>query len=398
MHDEQTPEDGYNASGDPSENGNENDINEQDTESANMPETPNDPPTTKPLKAALQRAQSNLNGDEKIPKPDDDLDAVEVLEGDGDAEKANGLGLAKDKGLRVDRETRQALRDVQRHMLLSQVSMGAEHRTLDRVETVYHPSNPLDSLNYVTPRRKTAWISTEQIENGINFLRERGRTPRVMFIEGLLPPLFARNLSSLNLEVETETPLMVYLRDGLHGQAPPEVKEPSPSPSLRVEIVSDLREVEVWWYVWRNAYYDVFTLGVEPIFVGRDMASLAMGKHIDIIIYRENLPFGAARVTVHEDTAHIVTVAIFKEMRTPDLVRLVKQMAMYEALQRGCRLVFAPGETPEERQINRSLGFMDFGSVVCYAAKRSKSVFVDADDLNKPLAQPILNLKRKLNA
>ena len=39
------------------------------------------------------------------------------------------------------------------------------------------------------------------------------------------------------------------------------------------------------------------------------------------------------------------------------------------ALQRGCELIFTIGEDDNEREISRANGFVDCGSMVCYAKK-----------------------------
>ncbi len=294
--------------------------------------------------------------------------------------------------VKVDREARQILRRIQAHLLNAQMSMGAKHDVVNLVEVIHHPENPIPSLNYVTPRQKTAWVSADQVRRGIDYLREQGRTPRVRYIEGLLPPLFARNLRQLDLTVESETPLMVYAKDGLHGETPPEINAPNPPYNLRLETVTDVRGAEVWWYVWQNAHYDVLTLGVEPLFVGRTVAEVTMGRQIDIIASQGSLPFGVARVTVDKDTAHIVSTAIFKEMQSPEMAYLLRHAALYEALQRGCSIVFASGETDVERETSRELGFIDFGSIVCYAASVDHTETNQTDD-TRPLVQPILNLR-----
>jgi hypothetical protein len=304
----------------------------------------------------------------------------------------NSDTLTEQLAVKVDREARQILRRIQAHLLNAQIALGAEHNVVNLVEVIHHPENPIPSLNYVTPRQKTAWVSADQVRRGMDYLSEQGRTPRVCYIEGLLPPLFARNLRQLNLTVETETPLMVFAKDGLHGNAPPEVTAPNPPYNLHLETVSDVRGAEVWWYVWQNAHYDVLTLGVEPLFVGRTVAEVTMGHQIDIIVSQASLPFGVARVTVYEDTAHIVSTAIFKEQQSPKMTRLLRHAALYEALQRGCSIVFASGETDVERETSRGLGFMDFGSVVCYAAPINHTETNPNDD-TRPLVQPILNLR-----
>jgi len=206
------------------------------------------------------------------------------------------------------------------------------------------------------------------IEPGLEHLRKLSRTPRVQYIEGLFPPMFAKELRKLDLKVEREMPMMVYKPGGINGHVPPEVKLPEAPDGVSIQHATDQRSIELWWYVWRNAHYDVLTLGVEPLFVGRDMAALKSGQQIDILAYRHGFPVGVARVSIHEQTGHILALALMKEARTPAMTSLLQTAAMQAALERNCELVFAPGETDEDRKLCREMGFMDFGSIVCYAA------------------------------
>jgi len=362
------------------------------------------------LRDALLNAQSQLETENKLPTAafEDEADEGETDEAEADTPKSalpqdtietaelrpRAKYQAGDKkprklGEKVERETRRVLRRVQDHLINAQLGLGAEHEVVDLTEVVYHPRNTISSLNYVTPRRRTAWVSSDQIQHGLDFLRDKGRTPRLQYIEGLYPPMFARNLGQLNLQVEQETPLMIYEHE--EGTPAPPPLRGDDDDHLRLVTVQDVRGMEVWWYVWRNAHYEVFTLGVEPLFVGRDMAAVAMGRQIDIIAYEGNFPFGVARVTLFEETAHIVSIAIFHELETPEVLKRIIHEALRVSLERGCSLVFKPGATSTDRDVSRGLGFVDFGSIVCYAAKSEPSQpQVSADDT---LAQPILDIK-----
>ncbi|MBZ0278448.1 MAG: hypothetical protein K8I60_20035, partial [Anaerolineae bacterium] len=156
---------------------------------------------------------------------------------------------------------------------------------------------------------------------------------------------------------------------------------------VTIELVNDQRGSEVWWYVWRNAYYDVLTLGVEPLFVGREMAAIKLGHQLDFLVFRYGFPVGVARLSIQGETAHLLALALLKESRTPSLVKALQTTVLKADLTRGITLIFAPGETETDRRLSRELGFVDFGSVVCYAAHNHNQPTAD-DDI---LAQPILS-------
>lgn len=373
----------------------------------NLPKTPEERPT---LRETLKQVQATLETGAKIPTQEEDAATTASC---GAELNPNEISQVMDplpprkapvmhitpmpaepgeNGNKVDRETRVLLRQVQAHLLNAHLWLGAEHQTLDLVEVLYHPASSLGSLNYVTPRQKTAWISSDQLQHGIDFLTKHDRTPRILYIEGLLPPLFARTLDQLGLVVENEVPVMVYSSEPFHGEPPAPILAPQLPEDLRIQVVTDLSTVEIWWYVWQNALYDVLTMGVEPLYVGRELAAVKMGKQIDLLLYaHQSFPMGAARVTLYEESAHIVGVALFRELCTPERTKLLFQAAAYQAIKQGAKLVFAPGETPADRDLARQLGFMDFGSVLSYAAK-SETPKAHAPD---SLAQPILDLRHR---
>jgi hypothetical protein len=202
-------------------------------------------------------------------------------------------------------------------------------------------------------------------------------------VEGLFPPLFAKTLTSLGLKVEQETPIMLFRPENAPKKAP---DKPD---GVTVLPVSDHRGVETWWYVWRNAYYDVISMGVEPVFVGRDMREIALGRQVDIVSYHYGFPVGVARLTVYGETAHIAALAIMKEHRTPEMTSLLQAAAIKEAITRKSTLIFAPGQTEQDRRLCRDMGFVDSGSIVCYAEKTEQT----HGETNGLLAEPVLVLR-----
>ncbi len=291
------------------------------------------------------------------------------------------------------RESRQMLRQVHEHLLLAHQDLGAYRETISVVDVVHHPINPLPDFNYVTPRRNTAWVSGQYVKQGLDRLRALGRTPRVQYVEGLFPPLFAKTLLDLGLELERETPLMIYRASGADTMLPP-ASSGANTAGVQIQTIADQRGIEMWWYVWRNAFYDVLTLGVEPLVVGRDMAALLMGKHIDLLMMRHNFPIGVARLSVQESnkSAHLVALAMMKEARTPERMRALLAAVLRAALARGCDLVFAPGETEDDRRLCRELGFIDVSSIICYIARSANSA-LDQRDGHGTLVQPLLTLR-----
>ncbi len=289
------------------------------------------------------------------------------------------------------KESRQILRRVQEHLYDAQENLGVIKETVGLMDVLHHPESTLSSLNYATPRRNTAWVSAEMVQQGMDHLKQLDRVVRVQYIEGLFPPLFARTLHDLKLVPEWEIPLMVYVRDGFNGSQPPAINLDNLPDGILIETVTDQRGIDLWWYVWRNAYYDVLTLGVEPLFVGRDMAALKLGHQIDILMYRSGFPVGVTRISIQNQTAHVLALALMKEARSPALLRLLLAAAVQAALERDCTLVYAPGEDEADRRLCRELGFLDFGSIVCYIANSNPNRNEEKD--GRILGQPVLALR-----
>ena len=263
------------------------------------------------------------------------------------------------------KHTRRVLRQVSTHLTEANRRLGAMQESWGLVDVMYHPEKNLPHLNYVAPRQKTAWIPAAEIEKGLDVLRQRERLPRVHYIEGLFPPLFARSLLELGLTVERDVPIMTRtITDEVAYRLPDHT---------RIEEASTHEGIALWWYVWRNAYFDVVTRGAEPVAIGETMREITLNRQTDLILYQHNFPIGVARLTFHNETAHIAALAIMKEARVPALVRSLYEATLHTAHRRECSLVFISGAAEMDRHLCRELGFVDMGSLVCYAATRKEN-------------------------
>jgi len=275
---------------------------------------------------------------------------------------------------------RTIMRRLQEHLRSAHLNVGAQTDAVGFAEVVYHPQSCLPTLNYVMPRRNTAWVSSQHIEGGLDILRQHGRHARVRFAEGLFPPVFLRALRDVGLEIESETPFVVY---ETADQAPPAPELPD---HVQIVQANDPTGMGVWWYVWRNAYYDVVTTGAEPLVLGHDLRHVAHGTQIDLVLYQHGFPVGVARLTLNNGSAHLLAHAIIREVETPELTRLLIASALEAAHNNGCDLIFSAGETDAERHLLREMGFANAGSMVCYA---DPVVSQDAAH-DSPVAQSVL--------
>ncbi len=279
------------------------------------------------------------------------------------------------------RESRTILRRIEAHLRQSHIDMGAKEEAQGFVDVIHHESSQLRTLNYVTPRRNTAWVSGNHLQQGIDVLREKERTVRVRFVEGLYPPIFIRALRDLRLDVEEETPIMVYKKKN-------EPRKMASYPSdVSFTRAKTSRDLSIWWYVWRNAYYDVAVSSVEPLLIGRDMQDVYFGKQVNIVMYRHNYPMGVMRLTFHEGSAHLVAYALLKELRQPEWEKVIREVALDMALSEGADLIFVAGKTDAERKLYRNMDFIDSGSIVSYAENTTQAKDEEVSDDN--MAQSI---------
>jgi hypothetical protein len=279
------------------------------------------------------------------------------------------------------KEARSIMRRVESHLRQSHLDMGAKEENVGFVDVIHHASSPLPSLNYVTPRKNTAWVSGNHIQHGLDALQEKGRALRVRFAEGLYPPVFENALRELGLKVESEIPIMVF--KNLQTLR----KTPSIPDEVTFARVDDAEGMSVWWYIWRNAFYDVMVSSVEPLLIGSNLRDVYLGRQINLVMYRQSYPMGALRITIHEGSAHLVAQAMIKEMRKPQWERLIHEVSLDVALNEGVDMVFTSDQNVEERKLYRELGFVDSGSIVTFSEPSDTETDGKSDD---PLAQSVL--------
>src|SRR5690606_19542252 len=110
-----------------------------------------------------------------------------------------------------------------------------------------------------------------------------------------------------------------------------------------------------------SAYYNVTVSGTEPLFIGRDLRDVYMKRQVNLILKRNNYPMGVLRFTLHEGTAHLVAHAMLKELSEEGWDKLIREVALDEALKSEADLVFVTGKSKAEQKLYREIGFVDAG-------------------------------------
>ena len=258
------------------------------------------------------------------------------------------------------RATQTIMRRVEAHVQHQQKVQGATHERLNMMEVFYHPQTALPHFNYAAPRPKTAWVATTYIQQGLDALRERGRGARVRYMADLYPSVFAQTLTRIGLRLETRIPVLVKTIASADSA-------PTMPLGYSVQTVTDRQAMGAWWYVWRNAYYDVVTSTARPAQIERDLLAAQAGQQHNLLLYHAHYPIGALRLTLHDHSAHITAMALLNDFHTPKLDTLLRRMAVYHAAQQGCSLIFATGADAYLQTRYREIGFIDSSDILCYA-------------------------------
>ena len=286
------------------------------------------------------------------------------------------------------KEARRILRLIQEHLLNAHLTLGATQENVGLVDVIYSEDTILRDLNYVTPRKNTAWVPGPQVEKGLERLHALGREKRVYFIEGLYLPIFAKSLRELGLNAEREISLMTFTA-GIAPSKPADMPE-----GVIVKPVETADERDQWRNLWRDPAYDMMAYGVEPMYVGDDADDLQRDQRVDLILLCDDAVAGGARLTFHGQTAHIMGVALRTELHTPETARAIHATAIQTAVERGSDLVFISGEREADRAVCREIGFVDTDSIICYAeSAKNGSDGTYSYPNGDALAQPVLALR-----
>lgn len=283
------------------------------------------------------------------------------------------------------KESRTVLRQAHEHLRQAHMQMGAREESAGMVDVITTPDSTCAALNYVTPRRGTAWVSGSYVETGVKRLRELGRGARVQYIDALFPPQFADTLAKLGLQRERATLLMIYKVDGLASLFPARPAFPALPNEVRTRRVTPQRGARLWQQVIEDSAYRVIAPALEPIVAGDAVIQDAIQE--DIVAYRHRLPVGIVRVSLHPalGTAHILALAVERSQEQALIPSLIA-VALRLALRRGATVVFADVDEAHETRFD-GLGFAALGQMVSFAAPEAP---MTEGPIYAPVAQPVL--------
>lgn len=287
------------------------------------------------------------------------------------------------------KQTRQILRQVQSHLTDVHSQRGAVQEQVGLVEVLHHPQSTMPELNYVTPRKNTAWVSIPEVINGLKVLKGHERALRVMFIEGLFIPAFGDRLSSIGLARESELRVMALqlTPTEIETTSPDELDSDQTMLSGTTTFISagSRPESALWWYLWRNAHYDVVTQTAELRFIDSSFKQISDGHQIDLIMRVGGIPVGVASLTLNAErtSAQLSAFALARATRSLPHAHQLLEHVVEQVQAKGVSLLFFAQADVLLNTASQSLGFVDCGGIVCYAEANDPSRLGSSDD---PLA------------
>jgi hypothetical protein len=274
------------------------------------------------------------------------------------------------------KESRQTLRTIHNHLQQAHHHTGIVQEDIGLVEVVYHPDTALSVLNYVTPRRSTAWVPAPEVKKGLDRLRSLNRAPRVLYIDELFLPMFAQSLTGLGLQLECEIRLLACKPGPLDRDDLPA--------GMRIEQTSG---DSLWQQIKESNRFYALTQGIEPINTQANGTSAF--PVIDLQLRNGAGLLGALRISLFGSSAHLLAAVVARDAPPDEALVSLYHAALGAAAEQGCTLVFVTARSGQARALSHRAGFMDAGRLLCYAEASGET---DEGNDDGGLAQSIFTL------
>ncbi|MCS6834919.1 MAG: hypothetical protein NZ750_02745 [Anaerolineae bacterium] len=258
---------------------------------------------------------------------------------------------------------RRLLRRISDHIHQAHLAQGAQETIQGLAMVVTTEASVDERLNYVMPRRGTAWLPENHLIDAIAQLRQQQRTPVVWYADGLFPPSFGQTMLRQGLQSQQEWPLMIY-------QGPPvlpavlDVEQMRPLPAEQAERAwQEAQQNATLWQVWHNPLQP---LGLNASFSVWDVAAWR-GERMVMLM----------RASRHERSLHLMARAIHvsaQDQHDALLSACAQSLlsALYDPAQTSAAdLAFVIAPSAAERKLWRELGFIDGGSLIRFRSAAS---------------------------
>ena len=273
---------------------------------------------------------------------------------------------------------KERLRQINNHLSLAHDEMGVQRDAIGFVEVVHHPTYILPSLNYVTPRRRTALVPGTHVEEGVVALRDYRREVRVLYIEQLFPAFFGKSLEKIGLKLQEKYPLWV-----MH---PIPHRESSLPSRVTVNTIIDRDGIDIWSLIWRNANYKVHGTPLEPLIIGKHY--VPQKRVIDVVLYHHDKPLAVARLTIYDRTAHLMARAILQSTQPLRLQQWLIEAALHTVAAHDCEFMFVcDAEFDKVLAVTTDLPCQLEGNMLCYSDQFDDRY---GEEMNDAVEQPVL--------
>lgn len=255
---------------------------------------------------------------------------------------------------------RRLLRRITDHIHQAHLAQGAQEVAQGLALVVTTPASADERLNYVMPRRGTAWLPENHLVEAVAKLRQHQRAPVVWYADGLFPPSFGKTMLSQGLQNQQEWPVMIY-------QGRPIV--PAVPDGLQVRPLPAEQAQQAWnaahssaalWQMWHNP--------LQPLGLGADFAAW------DVAAWRADRMVMLMRASRYERSLHLMARAIYVSAQDQHGMLLMAcaqalLSALYDPAQpSSADLAFAIAPSAAERKLWRELGFVDGGSLIHFSS------------------------------
>jgi hypothetical protein len=258
------------------------------------------------------------------------------------------------------KQVRTLLRRIEGHRIQTHQDRGALHETVNMVEVLHHPTSALPELNYLMPRRGAAWVSAAALETGIARMVALGRTPHVIYLEQLLPPVFRQTLEQAGMQWAAESP--IYATD---LSTAPEIDSRD-----TVLIAQTAVDVARWWRARSRILAGTRRFRRDVRQIEAIHALAATGHALPLLIERQADVAGIASLEV-QLTLKSARVVEFLPLHAHDRASLLRGI-LHAATARGCELLFGAGAVFGTTDDLAAYGFASVGSAVAYLARPVK--------------------------
>jgi hypothetical protein len=261
---------------------------------------------------------------------------------------------------------RRLLRRITDHIHQAHLAQGAQESPQGLALVVTTEASADERLNYVMPRRGTAWLPENHLIDAIAQLRQQHRSPVVWYADGLFPPAFGQTMLKQGLQNQQEWPTMIYQgRSVTPGSSLDGVQvRPLPAEQAR-QAWHEAQQNTALWQVWHNP--------LQPLSLEADFPAW------DVAAWRGDRMVMLMRASRYERSLHLMARAIYASAQEQhDSLLLACAQALLSALydpaqEAAADLAFAIAPSAAERRLWRELGFADGGSLIHFRSSAASA-------------------------